>query len=175
MLLPQLLFAQPTVAPENNVKASYLLLFTRFVEWPASAFTSSNAPIVVGVLGDDSFRGAVEKTLLGQMSDGRTLEIRRVRSLTEAEACHLLFIHRDSDDWNEADWFARLRNKPVLTVGESGRTIERGGVVEFVLEEKRVRFDASWQAMVQAGLKIRSPMLSSARKVHQKPTNKRTP
>ena len=64
-----------------------------------------------------------------------------------------------------------MRDKPILTVGESGQTLALGGVVEFVelaKREKRLRFEVSRTAITQAGLKLDSRMLSSARQVYDK-------
>lgn len=38
---------------EVDVKAAALYLFAKFTQWPASAFSSENEPIVVGVIGHD--------------------------------------------------------------------------------------------------------------------------
>src|SRR4051812_38643992 len=42
---------------EYDVKAAYLFKFTKFVEWPASAYASNDAPFVIGIVGRDPFGG----------------------------------------------------------------------------------------------------------------------
>lgn len=95
--------------------------------------------------------------------------MREVSTPEEVAGCHVVFISK-AEGQREAQWLATLKGNPVLTVGESGQTLSRGGVLEFVLDKKRIRFDASSQAIAQARLKISSQMLGSARKVHQPPT-----
>jgi hypothetical protein len=90
--------------------------------------------------------------------------VRRITSTAEALDCHLVFISR-VEARNEAEWLAFLRTQPILTVGESGRTIERGGVVEFVTVGGSVRFNVGLAAMEQANLRISSDMLTHARTV----------
>ena len=41
--------------PEYQLKAVYLVKFAEFVDWPALAFSSSDSPLVIGVLGTESF------------------------------------------------------------------------------------------------------------------------
>ncbi|PYJ96776.1 MAG: hypothetical protein DME23_18965, partial [Verrucomicrobia bacterium] len=45
--------AQVVRAPEYSLKAAYLFNFTQFIEWPSNSFISADAPIVIGVLGED--------------------------------------------------------------------------------------------------------------------------
>lgn len=164
-------WTQPATAPEYEVKAGFLTTFTQYTTWPADCFTNSNAPILIGVLGENPFGAALEMTARAQQG-GRPLQVRPVRTAEEAAQCHVVFISK-AESRNEAAWLEALKDKPVLTIGESGQTLTRGGVLEFVIENKRVRYEASWPAMARAGLKIGAPMLASARKVHQPPTPSR--
>ena len=161
--------AQPSVAPEYNVKAGFLARFVQYTAWPENIFPTTNSPIVIGVLGADPFGGVLEKTVRDETA-GRPQRVLHVDNLAEAAKCQLIFISKLEDD-HEAQWLAVLRRLPILTVGESGHTIERGGVLQFDIKDDRVRFDANWTAMKEAGLKISSPMLVSARKVFNAPDN----
>src|SRR6185295_43487 len=40
---------------EREVKAVFLFNFVQFVDWPMEAFAGPQAPVVIGVLGDDPF------------------------------------------------------------------------------------------------------------------------
>lgn len=162
-------FAQPSVAPEYNVKAGFLARFVQYTVWPENIFPSTNSPIVIGVLGADPFGDVLEKTAQGETA-GRPLRVLHVDNLEEATKCQLVFISKLENE-HEAGWLAGLRGLPILTVGESGHTIERGGILQFDIADDRVRFDANWTAMKEAGLKISSPMLVSARKVFNAPDN----
>lgn len=159
--------AQPSSAREHEVKAGFLTVFPQYTIWPTNTFASSNAPVIIGVLGDDPFGPTLDETARAQHGQ-RTIEIRRVSTVEEAARCHIVFIAR-SETRSEASWLAALKDKPVLTVGESGQTIERGGMVEFVIVAKRARYDISWPAVGQSGLRLSTEMLAHARKVHQPP------
>src|SRR4051794_12403290 len=41
---------------EYQVKALFLFNFAKYVDWPAETFATTNAPITIGVLGQDNFR-----------------------------------------------------------------------------------------------------------------------
>jgi len=168
--LPQRAYAQPSAAQEYQVKAGFLTAFAQYVTWPQSTFSDTNSPILLGVLGTDPFGEVLTRTAREQKGP-RPLEVRRIRTVEEAAKCHVVFISQ-AETRSEAAWLEALKEKPVLTVGESGDTINRGGVLEFVIVDDRVRFDADWAAMERAGLKIATPMLKSARNVHHSPRPK---
>lgn len=55
----------------------------------------------------------------------------------------------------------------VLTVGEGEEFLREGGMIAFVLEDRRVRFNVSQKAALKAGLRISSKLLSVARSVEK--------
>ena len=157
-------------APEYNVKAGYLRVFTRYVEWPPSTFALATTPITIGILGDDPFGDTLDKTLADATSQGRTLAVRRIRTVEDASGCHIIFISREAGARQTA-WLAELRGRPALTVVESRSGGEAEAVVTFVAEtvrgEKKVRFDIDLAAAESAGITIASPMLVAAREVRK--------
>ncbi len=163
----------PVSAPEYNAKAGYLLLFTRYVEWPAGAFATPLDPIIIGVLGANPFGEVLEKTVHGLKSQGRPIEVRLVQTAEEAACCHVVFIARKQER-DEADWLRVLQRKPVLTVTESTPGVASGAVLALFLEknlrgESKVAFSANLPAAREAGLQISASMLASARKIYREP------
>ncbi len=159
--------AQPSIAPEYNVKAGFLARFVQYTVWPEGVFSDPKSPIVIGVLGADPFGEVLAQTARDETA-GRPLQVRHVTTIEEAETCQLVFISKAESE-HEADWLAALARRPILTVGESGHTIDRGGILQFDIADDRVRFDANWAAMKAAGLQISTPMLNAARQVFHKP------
>jgi len=155
--------AQPSAAPEYNVKAAFLTLFSRYTTWPTNTFAATNSPIVIGVLGADPLGEVLVKTA-ALRSGEHPLQVRHLPDAKEADGCQVVFISRAEAE-HEADWIAELRGKPILIVGESGHTLERGGVLEFKIVDGRIRFNLSWPALQQADLQISSQMLQSAQKI----------
>lgn len=167
-------------APEYSIKAGYILLFTRYVEWPSNAFATPTAPIVICVLGADPFGAVLDQTLAGQQSQHRPLNVRRVADARHAEDCHVVFIGAQGDNQNTGDpaaskqtsqWLEVLAGHPVLTITEHLEALDQGAMLSFVSEveggQARIRFEASLRPMQRAGLVARSQMLVAARKVHR--------
>lgn len=150
---------------EYQVKAAYLLNFTRYVEWPARAFDRPGDPVTICVLGQDPFGSVLDATLLGRTAQGRPASVRRISTVGESEGCHLVFISRET--WRtQPDLPRKLRSFGMLTVGESDEFAQRGGVIAFVIQNEAVRFVVNAEARDRAGLRISSRMLSLAAAVY---------
>src|SRR5689334_1690426 len=67
--------AQSGQPSEYEVKAAFLFNFTKFVEWPESVFSDPQAPIVIGIIGDDPFGDSLRRIVAGQKAQGRAILI----------------------------------------------------------------------------------------------------
>jgi hypothetical protein len=163
VLLAVLLLAPSHAATpsEYQVKAVFLYNFSRFVEWPESAFPAPGKPFVVGVFGHDPFGGELEAVMRGETVRGHPLEVRRVASLAEAERCQILFIHRSEEDrLNEV--VAALSSQATLTVTDAAGAARRGVMVRLVSVEGRIRLRIDLDSARAAQLTISSGLLRSA-------------
>lgn len=153
--------AQTFVPREYQLKAVFLFNFAQFVEWPPTAFPEAGAPIYIGVLGDDPFGPILEQVVRGETIHHRRLVIKRSRQLEDLKACHLLFISR-SEEGQLAQILAGVAGASILTVGETEQFAHRGGVINFTLQENKIRFEINLHAAERAGLKISSKLLQLA-------------
>lgn len=163
VILTSMLFAQPLSGiTEYQVKAAYLFNFTRFVEWPDSCFSDSTSPIVIGIMGEDPFREDLDNTVRNKLVQKRPLEIKRVRWGPEIKSCHILFIC-ESEEKRFKLILNQIKNFPILTVGDVPGFLEKGGIINFYIEESRVRFEIDIKASETAKLPISSLLLKLAR------------
>lgn len=155
------------VAPEYEVKAAFLFNFTKFVEWPHSAFGDEHTPLKICVLGESPF-GKTLRALAGDEVVGRRLLLAHPETLNALETCHVLFVSRSERD-RLGSVLAGVRNAPVLTVGDTPGFVDQGGMINFVLEGSKVRFDINQEAAERAGLRISSRLLALAKHVKGRP------
>jgi hypothetical protein len=160
-VLPSHAYAQ---VGEYEVKAAFLLNFTKFVDWPASAFADPAAPFTICVLGKDPFGRSLDEIVQGEAVAGRRLVVRRISDPPGPQACQLLFIDESTKERSRV-----LSGLPagVLTVGDGDHFVHDGGMIEFVVENRRVRFDIHQSAAERAGLKLSSKLLGVARVVEK--------
>ena len=147
---------------EYEVKAAFLLNFTKFIEWPASTFADGGSPFTICILGKDPFGKLLDSVVEGEMVDGHKLAVRKISEPPVAHSCQIVFV-----EGSEKELRRRLGNAGpgVLTVGEGENFIREGGMIGFVIDQNRVRFDINRAAAESAGLKLSSKLLSVARVV----------
>lgn len=153
-------------ATEYQLKAALLYNFAKFVEWPAKRFPNSQSPLHLCVLGEDPFRDDLERTIKNETVGGRTVAIRRFGKIPDRELCHILFISA-SEKERLGGILASLKQSTVLTVADVEGFTQLGGIIEFIIEERKIRFEINIDAADQAGLRISSKLLKLARIVRE--------
>jgi hypothetical protein len=143
------------------VKAAYLYNFGRFVEWPGKAAAAQGGSFTVCVLGQDPFGPSLDATLAGETIGGKTIVANRISSPEESGNCQILFLSL-SEDSRLSTIIADLDKRAVLTVSDMRQFTQRGGMIQFVLEGKRVRFEVNLTATQHAGLTLSSELLKVA-------------
>lgn len=146
---------------EYQVKAVFLSKFASFVTWPDTAFPAAEAPIIIGVYGQDPFGAYLREAVDGVVIGGRGVAVRPVADVEAAGACHILFINEPAAD-RRAALIAALATKPVLTVGDVTGFAKAGGIVNFTLKRNRVSLEINPGAAAKAGLEIKTKLLSIA-------------
>jgi len=158
------LCAQAQDAGEYPVKAAFLYNFAKFVEWPPEAMGASSAPLVLGVLGDDPFGSSIDQLVAGKTANGRQLSVRRLKWGQDLGQCHILFIC-SSERKRVPQILDSLKGTTVLTVGEMEQFSQQGGMIQFVLEQSKVRFEINVGAADRARLRVSSKLLALAKTV----------
>lgn len=150
-------------AQEYEVKAAFLYNFTKFVEWPAHAFADGKSSLRLCVLGDNPFGDSLN-AVAGEEVGGHRITVVRSGSISDPSGCHILFISR-SEKERLPRILSEVRNAPVLTVADSQGFLEQGGIINFILEGSKVRFEIDQASAEKAGIKISSKLLQLARRV----------
>lgn len=143
------------VALEYRVKAAYLFNFTKFVDWPADP--AGATPLTICVASPNPFGSVLAETIREERVNERPLQARTVR---DASGCHVLFVPRGVP---HQPYLRAARGQPILTVGETPAFLRDGGIISFVVEENKVRFDIGREAAARANLTISSRLLRLAR------------
>jgi hypothetical protein len=157
------LHAQAPAAAEEDIKAAFLFNFAKYVTWPPKSFPDGKFRICV--MGDAAFARKIDATIEGETLDGRAVIRPPAPAMPDiARGCHILFIAA-SESSRTAELLAAVRGSAVLTVGETEAFSARGGMVTFVRDADRVRFDINASEAERVGLTVSSRLLRLARRV----------
>jgi YfiR/HmsC-like len=149
---------------EYRVKAAFLFHFAQLVDWPADTPTGADNSLYLCTFGEDPFQGALEGTVAGKVIANRVIRIRHLLRPEDIQGCHILFLGK-AQSKRIPMLLADLRKTPVLTVGETPGFLAAGGMICFLLQENKVRFEINLDAAQSAGLNIGSRLLVLAQNV----------
>jgi hypothetical protein len=158
--------AQSSKPTDYDVKAAYLYNFGHFVEWPANVASAQTESFTVCVLGQDPFGPVLDATLAGETIAGKRVAAKRISTLDESGSCQILFLS-SAEEARLNTIIKALSRQAVLTVSDMPEFAKRGGMIQFVLEGKRVRFEVNLAAVQHAGLSVSSELLKVATTVRR--------
>lgn len=142
------------VSQEYQIKAAYLYNFLKYVEWQEPV----DRTFKICVAGQNPFGGVLEALTKNERVRGNPVQTELI--LGFEPGCDVIFTPRTS---NIPAYLQGAAGMPILTVGETPRFIEQGGIVNFFLENGKVRFEINRNAAERAGLRISSRLLQLAK------------
>jgi hypothetical protein len=144
---------------EDAVKAAFVYNFAKFVEWPASAFSDANAPIVVAFVGAGSLADTFEQNVKGKNVNGREFSVKRLPAAAGAEAAQIVVV---GDAGQSSPVLGAVKGKPVLTIGDIDSF---SGAIRFVKDGAKMGFELDLDAAKGAGLKVDPKLQKVAKNV----------
>ena len=145
---------------EYQVQAAYLYNFGKFVKWPNLAPANQSGAFTICVLGQDPFGSVLESTLAGQKVNGKPVVVKRLARTQDAAACHILSLSAALRDLKGT--LAAIDNSSVLTVSDMQDFSKRGGMIQFILDGDRVRFEINLESAEKSHLVVPSELLKVA-------------
>ncbi len=163
-------FAQDRPHPtEYQLKAQYLTDFGRFVKkWGNRPAPGGDESFAICVLGQDPFGQSLDNAVRGENIGGSPLVVRRIAQPLDATGCRILFIS-SSESGQLPAILAAIGTAPVLTVSDIPDFVRQGGIIEFVPDGNRVKFEINLGMAQRMGLSLSSDLLKVARIVRRTP------
>jgi hypothetical protein len=156
--------AQAPKANAYQVQAAYLYNFGKFVKWPPIAPSNQTGNFNICVLDGDPFGDTLQSTLTGESVGGKPVAVKRVPKPEDAVSCHILFIG-SAQGKNLHGILTAVDQASVLTVSDMPDFSRRGGMIQFVLEGNRIRFEINLESAEKSHLVFGSELLKVAEAV----------
>lgn len=150
---------------EYKVKAAFLYNFSKFIEWREPP--PDGEPFVIGIVGADPFGDVLEQTVGEKTVNNRPLAVRRYANLKELRPCHILFVSA-SERGRLGPLLESVEGSGTLTISEIDSFANLGGMINFVIENNKVRFEINPEAVARAGLRVNAQLLKLARIVRER-------
>lgn len=148
------------MSTEDKVKAAYLYNFAKFIKWPGPAFIHEKSPLLIGVMGDDSFADKLGP-LTSRTVRNRPFEIKKLKTSKQAQACHMVYINTSSSA-ELSNILEQLKARPIITIGDNNKFAAQGGIIQFIKIRDRLRFIINLDAAKINQVQINAQLLSLA-------------
>ncbi|MGC6533262.1 MAG: YfiR family protein [Flavobacteriales bacterium] len=162
LLLPAaLLFSGFHPEPGNKVddantraiiKASYLYNFGTQCDWPPG---SKDKHFQIAILGNDPVYTELATKYVGKPVGGQTLEVVLCGSTEDIDQPHILYV-ADEALADLADIAALVTDEPVMVVCESPGALRKGAMVNFVVEDAKIKFELNTEQAAAKGITLGS-------------------
>lgn len=153
-------------ARELNLRAAFVFNFARFVDWPREALPDT-ASLRLGVFAPDKVP-APFAALQGRLVRGHVVRIVPLGPTDDPSDCHLLYCSETTATQLTA-LLANTRGHPILTVGEGRDFMDRGGMIELLTRDNRLRFRIRPDTARAVGLRVGASLLQLADEVLDQP------
>ena len=144
---------------EYEVKAAFVYNFLKFVDLPspASGAAASLRICILGAVPDQAPFDLLDKQELA----GKRLAVNHLAGISDVAACQVLFI-ASSEERRLPAIVDAAKKSGMLTISDTEGFARRGVVINFIIENKKVRFEINAEAARLAGLKISSKLMKLA-------------
>lgn len=144
------------------MKAVFLYRFAGYVTWPPAAANSSQ--FTIAILGADNVAEQLKALLPEHPIQGRPARVVTIQGLAQLGDAQILYIGAGATR-KLSVFIEALKDRPLLIVTDQPGALEEGSAVNFLIEQKHVRFEISLAAAKRSGLQIGSGLLAVAERV----------
>ena len=145
-----------TGADENTIKAVLFQKLARYVEWPQETHINKpEKPFVIGVFGNGPM-GELLKRIYeysGHKINDKAVTIVFFSQPEQITITDVLFINKTDEETLEKV-LMQLTGKPVLTISDTEGYGEKGVLVNFFVENEKVRFEINLPVFYEHGLSV---------------------
>ncbi|MBW3566398.1 MAG: YfiR family protein [Proteobacteria bacterium] len=154
---------QEVPSAEYRIKAAFLYHFCNYIDWPPSAFKSDDSPLLIGIAAPQEIVNQMRQSIEGRTARGRPVVIRAIQPGDSLETLHVIYI---TEPMNARRFgITALSPRPILVVTEDDDGFAAGSVINFVIEDDRVRFDIAPHAARERNLHVGAQLLTAARNI----------
>jgi hypothetical protein len=151
-------------AGATELKAAFLLNFTKFSEWPE---LPASTALTLCVVGDQEIDRTLTSLVRGQRVNDRDLEVKRLVPADPVEKCQVLFVASGETSAAKPQ-LDGARKLPILTVSDHQGFAAATGIVELFVEAGRMRFAINVGAVQRSKIRVSSRLLQMAKIVNDK-------
>jgi hypothetical protein len=140
----------------DKVYSVFILNFARTVQWPAEKGTGD---FIIGVLNSPKVAEELRTVAATKSVGTQKIKVKEYTNADQVEACHILLLPS-----LKASVFAsligKLINAPTLIITDTEGLATKGGGINFLSVDNKMKFELNSEAIEKRGLKVPSSLKS---------------
>jgi len=142
----------------QELKAVFIYNFTKYINWLDS---EPSATFDIAVIGESKIIEALRLIAEKRHVDQRDIQIKYFESSDQMNGCQILFIP-ESKKRQLNRIIDKIRDQNTLVISEIEGALSSGVMINFLLLEKRIKFEINLGAMKKSGFQPSSELLKLA-------------
>jgi hypothetical protein len=153
---------------ENKIIIAYIYQFTNYIEWPERAVnataTHEAEPFVISVIGNPSLQEELEQLAQKKMVKSRPIKIEAFVEPGELKRSQVV-LFGGNDVKLLQKILAKTKNTAALVITNAAGFAQKGAMINFFVDDSRLRFEVNRAAIEKENLRISSQLLKLAKLV----------
>lgn len=160
LLTPLLSATNTTPPPDTNAKfkSSYIINFTKYIEWPGSY---KDGTFVIGVIGNTPLLEELNKMATTKKVGLQNIEVKKFSAPSALTKCHVLYVASDMSGAMK-DILGKIKGNSTLIVGEKSGMAKQGAAINFVVQDNKLKFELNKSNAEKYNLAVGSSLLPMA-------------
>jgi len=145
---------------QNDLKAVFLERFTRFIEWPVQSTLHQETTFNVCVINDTDFAKTLKNIYANKTIKNRPVNVINILENSNKKRCSLLYIGNSE---HVSNLVSEAKKYHILTVSHNETFGSEGVMINFYLDQQRMRYEINNHSAKESDLSISYLLLKSAR------------
>lgn len=148
-------------AKQHEVETAFIYQFTNYIQWP-NFDTSGSSTFVISVVGDTEMFESLEKLAKNKMVNKRPVQVHNISSVSDIKKSNIVVLAAaEPNTLKEA--IRKLKGSGALLVTHADGFAKKGAMINFFIDEGRLRFEINPSSLQNEGLKVSSQLLKLAK------------
>lgn len=158
---------------EYEVKAAFLELVSKYIDWPPELDKSKT--FIITVIGENPFLITKKgKSTTGdwlttlyetQKIKDKRVEIRYISEIEDISDCHILFVSRSMRK-RLSEIIDAIREKPILTIADTEGFAKKGIYINLYIENNNTRYEINQSALKSSPLTVNYRLFEWGKRVN---------
>ncbi len=158
--------ASADLIQQSQVEAAFIYQFRNYIIWPDEAGTLDQRDFIISIVGNENgLFQELEKLAKVKKMKNRSIEVRAVETVAKLSKSDIVIVgSNDAEILQEV--VRKVKGAHTLIVSHSSEFAKKGAMINFFVQDERLRFEINLNAIRKENLQVGSQLLNLARVIN---------